>query len=51
MAIAIFLFYPETKGKSLEEMDKLFGNISRDRSKDLERNGGSETNKNEPITH
>ncbi|CAG8496769.1 9192_t:CDS:10 [Acaulospora morrowiae] len=28
MTVSIFLFYPETKGKSLEEMDMIFGSIS-----------------------
>lgn len=32
MSVSIFLFFPETKGKSLEEMDQLFGNISLERS-------------------
>ncbi|CAG8476500.1 15646_t:CDS:10 [Rhizophagus irregularis] len=38
MAAAIYIFYPETKGKSLEEMDNLFGNVQK--SKNLEKNEG-----------
>jgi hypothetical protein len=27
MAVSVLIFYPETKGNSLEEMDNVFGNI------------------------
>jgi hypothetical protein len=27
MAISVHIFYPETKGNSLEEMDSIFSNI------------------------
>ncbi|CAG8522643.1 5797_t:CDS:10 [Dentiscutata heterogama] len=27
MGVSIFLFFPETKGKTLEEMDSIFGNV------------------------
>jgi hypothetical protein len=29
MAISVLLFFPETKGKSLEEMDNLFGTVEK----------------------
>lgn len=39
MAFAVLIFYPETKGKSLEEMNNLFGIVQK--SKNLEKNEGN----------
>nr|CAG8572707.1 6897_t:CDS:10 [Entrophospora candida] len=40
MAVVVHIFFPETKNKSLEEMDELFGKIDKKTTKDLESAGG-----------
>lgn len=40
MGVVVYIFFPETKNKSLEEMDELFGKIDKKTTKDLESAGG-----------